>query len=103
MTNDVPELSPALREQLLEAIAATVQARFFDPKFNGRNWQTLVQLAGEGILQATNPADFESRVQNLLEQLAVQQVGFFSSQSCQGSRTPCASGHALSTRRRMGV
>lgn len=77
MTNDLPEFSLALREKLLEAIATTVQARFFDPKFNGRNWQTLVQLAREGILQATNPVDFESRVQNLLEQLAVQPVGFF--------------------------
>jgi hypothetical protein len=56
MTTDAPEFSRAVREQLLEAIATTVQARFFDPKFNGRNWQTLVQLAREGILQATNPA-----------------------------------------------
>jgi carboxyl-terminal processing protease len=76
MTTDALEFSQSLREQLLEAIATTVQARFFDPKFNGRNWQTLVQLAREGILQATNPVDFESRVQTLLEQLAVQPVGF---------------------------
>ncbi len=77
MTTDALEFSRAVREQLLEAIATTVQARFFDPKFNGRDWRSLVQQARDGILQTTNPVFFESRVQALLEQLAVQPVGIF--------------------------
>jgi carboxyl-terminal processing protease len=77
MTTDAHEFSPALRGQLLEAVSTTVQSRFFDPKFNGQDWQSLVQLAREGILLTTNPNDFEAQVQQLLEQLAVQPVGFF--------------------------
>lgn len=77
MTEHITEFSQSLRDQLLETVSRTVQARFFDPKFNGRDWQALVQNSRDEILRAKDPIDFESRVHGLLEMLSVQPVGFF--------------------------
>jgi C-terminal processing protease CtpA/Prc len=77
MTEHSTEFSPSLREQILEAVSRTVRTRFFDPNFNGRDWQSLVQNARDQILRAQEPVEFESSVDELLKRLSVHPVGFF--------------------------
>lgn len=70
------DFSRSFRGRLLDEVSATTMARFFDPGFNGRNWQHLVDAAREEILRIEAPVEFESRIHALLDELAVQPVGF---------------------------
>ena len=90
MTETQAGFSPAVRRQLLDAVSQTVQARLFDPHWNGRNWPALVREHEEAILRATAPTEFESRMQALVETLGVQPVGF-----CHRSRARVPIQHAL--------
>jgi C-terminal processing protease CtpA/Prc len=77
MSTQNKSFSLEVRQQLLENVAGLVRERLFDPTFNGRDWNALVDSRRDRILGAEQPHDFVLEVQDLLNQLGVAPVHFF--------------------------
>jgi C-terminal processing protease CtpA/Prc len=65
------------RTKVFERVDSIVRRRFFDPKFNGRDWPALVQRHRDSILSTGNDKDFESEVNRLLAELGTSHTNFF--------------------------
>jgi carboxyl-terminal processing protease len=65
------------RRTLLEKVDALVRRKFYDPKFNGRNWPALVAKYRDTILSAANDGDFEDEINQLLAELGTSHTRFF--------------------------
>ena len=77
MSTQNEPFSLEVRKQLLANVAGLVRERLFDPTFNGRDWNALVDSRRDRILGAEQPQDFVLEVQDLLSQLGVSPVHFF--------------------------
>jgi carboxyl-terminal processing protease len=65
------------RKTIFEKIDALVRQKFFDPKFNGRNWPALVQEHRDLILSASDDKVFEHQVNLLLAELGTSHTSLF--------------------------
>ena len=70
-------MTPNERQELFEKVDALVRRKFFDPKFNGRDWPTLVQKHRDPILSASDDKIFEDEVNRLLAELGTSHTSFF--------------------------
>ncbi len=65
------------RKTIFEKVDALVRQKFFDPKFNGRNWPALVQEHRDLILSASDDKVFERLLNRLLAELGTSHTSFF--------------------------
>ncbi|MGH7171975.1 MAG: hypothetical protein ACRELG_17005, partial [Gemmataceae bacterium] len=65
------------REKIFTRTCQIVEKRYFDPKFNGKNWPALVSARKQAILEAEEPAEFELRMHDLVRELGTSHTGFF--------------------------
>ena len=65
------------RKGTFEKIDALVRRKFFDPKFNGQDWNALVQKHRDLIVSANDDGTFEKEVNRLLAELGTSDTGFF--------------------------
>jgi carboxyl-terminal processing protease len=65
------------RTRTFERVDQIVRHRFFDPKFNGRDWPALVQQHRHAITSAADDQDFEREVNRLLAELGTSHTRFF--------------------------
>lgn len=70
-------MTPNERKQVFERVDALVRRKFFDPKFNGRDWSALVQQHRDAILSANDDGVFEKEVNRLLAELGTSHTAFF--------------------------
>ena len=70
-------LTEQQRTQILDKVADLVERRFYDCNLKDL-WRTLVRDGYQDILQSPDDEAFEQRINNLLQQLGVSHVGFFS-------------------------
>lgn len=63
------------REQLLQRIEDTVQEKFYDPQFNGKNWKEIVANHRELIVNADSDSAFEAAVTDMLDELGSSGLG----------------------------
>lgn len=77
MPTQTVSFSLDVRRQLFDNVTAVVRDRFFDPRFNGHDWNGLVHSRRERVLGAEEPAGFVFEMQDLLNQLGVNPVHFF--------------------------
>jgi carboxyl-terminal processing protease len=71
------QLSRTDREKIFHKTCRTVEKQYFDPRFNGKNWPALVEANKKAILDADEPARFESAMHDLVRQLGTSHTGFF--------------------------
>ncbi len=65
------------RKRILEKVDVIVRRKYFDPKFNGRDWRSLVDKHREAILTANDQVAFEQQVNSLLAELGTSHTSFF--------------------------
>lgn len=68
-------LTPDNKKQLFSKIASLVQEKFYDPGFNGRDWQQLVSQYRDRIEAAPSTKAFEDSVSELLAELQSNGLG----------------------------
>lgn len=66
------------RRDLLGKIEHLVQTKFYDPKFKGRNWKSIVESHRAEILSAADPQEFERSVNKMLGDLGSSGLGLIS-------------------------
>ncbi|HEV2416411.1 MAG TPA: S41 family peptidase [Terriglobia bacterium] len=71
------QLSRTDREKIFHKTCRTVEKQYFDPRFNGKSWTALVEVNKKTILDADDPARFESAMHDLVRQLGTSHTGFF--------------------------
>jgi hypothetical protein len=72
-------LQPAEFGPLFDTIATVLDARFFDPRFNGRDWQAIRARYRTEAVAAANEGAFVLAVRAMLRELGVSHLGFFHS------------------------
>ena len=68
-------LTRSEREQLLQRIDDSVQQKFYDPHFNGRNWKEIVAQHRQQILNSDSDSAFEAAVADMLDELGSSGLG----------------------------
>ncbi len=68
-------LTRSEREQLLQRIDDSVQQKFYDPHFNGRNWKEIVAQHRQQILNSDSDSAFEATVADMLDELGSSGLG----------------------------
>jgi carboxyl-terminal processing protease len=63
------------REQLLQKIDRSVRDKFYDPHFNGRNWEAIVRQRREPIIDSDTDTAFEAAVSDMLKELGSSGLG----------------------------
>jgi carboxyl-terminal processing protease len=63
------------REQLLQKIDRSVREKFYDPHFNGKNWDAIVRQHGGSVIDADTDATFEAAVGDMLKELGSSGLG----------------------------
>jgi carboxyl-terminal processing protease len=63
------------REQLLQKIDRSVRQKFYDPHFNGKNWEAIVRQHRGPIIDANTNAAFEAAVTQMLAELGSSGLG----------------------------
>jgi carboxyl-terminal processing protease len=63
------------REQLLRKIDDSVRQKFYDPHFNGRNWEAIVRQHREPVINADTDTAFEAAVAEMLKELGSSGLG----------------------------
>jgi C-terminal processing protease CtpA/Prc len=86
------------REQLLSKIEKLVQTKFYDPTFNGKNWNQIVAQHRTAILNAESNEAFEGNVSAMLAELNTSGLGLLSEDTAITPRNAInASFHAVDT------
>jgi carboxyl-terminal processing protease len=65
------------RTKVFERVDKIIRRRFFDPKFNGRDWPALVESHRDSILGTENDKRFEDEMNRLLAELGTSHTSFF--------------------------
>ena len=65
------------RKEILEKIDLIVRKKYFDPKFNGRDWPALVDKHRDAIISANDQIAFEQEINRLLAELGTSHTSFF--------------------------
>jgi len=71
-------MTSAERKQIFDKVENLVRTRYFDPKFNGRNWPALVEQHRTTILATKDDSAFELEMNALLHELGTSHTSFFS-------------------------
>ena len=71
------ELNEGKRGKIVDQVIKTVQARFYDPKFNGVDILNRLESAKPEIIRKSAVEDFETAVNEALKELKTSHVGFF--------------------------
>lgn len=74
-------LSERERFKLLTKIDRLVQTKFYDPKFKGHDWRSIVEKHRAEILSATERTEFETAVNEMLRELGSGGLGLLSAGS----------------------
>src|SRR3954447_26324927 len=91
-------MTTAERKELLTKVDSLIRQRYFDPKFNGRNWPELVREHESRIVNAPDDEDFEREMNALLGQLGTSHTHFLSPRTRVPSRSSInATFHATDT------
>jgi hypothetical protein len=69
------------RLDVFTKITNLVSQKFYDPKFKGHDWPSLVATHRDGILTQLERPAFENAVNNLLRQLGTSGLGLISPQT----------------------
>jgi carboxyl-terminal processing protease len=65
------------REKIHHKTCETVEKRFYDPKYNGKDWHAMVDSSRQAILDAGDPPEFERKMHDLVRGLGTSHTGFF--------------------------
>ena len=71
------ELNEGKRGEIVDRVIKTVEARFYDPKFNGVDIRGRLESAKPEIIRKSAVEDFEMAVNKALAELKTSHVGFF--------------------------
>ena len=63
------------REQLLQKIDRSVREKFYDPQFNGKNWEAIVRQHRGRVVDADTDTAFEAAVADMLKELGSSGLG----------------------------
>jgi C-terminal processing protease CtpA/Prc len=77
----------AERKELLRKVDSLIRQRYFDPKFNGRNWPELVREHESRIVNASDDDAFEREMNALLGRLGTSHTHFLSPRTRVPSRS----------------
>jgi carboxyl-terminal processing protease len=73
----VQHLTKPERAAVYDKTVRTVNEQYFDPEFNGLDWQNISAARREDVINIDLPDDFERSVHDLLRQLGTSHTGFF--------------------------
>jgi carboxyl-terminal processing protease len=73
----VTELNEGKRVEVVDHVVKTIEAKFYDPKFNGVDIRGRFETAKPDIIRRSAPEDFETAVNEILKELKSSHVGFF--------------------------
>lgn len=76
---------------VFEKVTDILDVQFFDPTFNGRNWPELKARYRPRALSAANEGAFVLAVREMLQEIGVSHLGFFSQASAPSSPTAATS------------
>jgi C-terminal processing protease CtpA/Prc len=71
-------MTTAERRELLGKVDSLIRQRYFDPKFNGRDWPALVREHGSRIVNASDDETFEREMNVLLGRLGTSHTHLLS-------------------------
>lgn len=71
------KLTKGQRSVILDRTCRTVQQKYFDPRFNGKDWAGLAELARDKIVETQDPEEFEILMHRLVCELGTSHTGFF--------------------------
>ena len=71
------DLNESERGEVVDKVIKTVEARFYDPKFNGVDILSRLESAKPEIIRKSAVEDFETAVNEALKELKTSHVGFF--------------------------
>lgn len=71
-------MTTAERKELLSKVDGLVRHKYFDPKFNGRDWPAIVREREERIINASDEDVFEREMNSLLSALGTSHTHFLS-------------------------
>lgn len=74
-------LDSEAKQKIYSRVCELVARKHFDPGMNGANWEELSKSRKEQILSTNSDEDFESKVQELLNELKTSHTGFRHSKS----------------------
>lgn len=74
-------LDSQAKQKVYSRVCELVARKHFDPGMNGANWEELSKSRKEQILSTNSDEDFESKVQELLNELKTSHTGFRHSKS----------------------
>jgi carboxyl-terminal processing protease len=85
-------LTRAQREAIFDKTVKIVKTKYFDPKFNGKNWPAIARQTRAEIIGLDDPDKFELAMHQLVRQLGTSHTGFFhqSLRSVPGRLAICA-------------
>lgn len=70
-------IGKAERGEILKNLTATVEKRFYDPKFDTAAWRAKVEQQGRPAVEAQNLDDFASALDRLVRSVGTPDSGFF--------------------------
>ena len=71
------QLDERQRAEVVDNLAKTIEAKFYDPKLNGVDLRGRFEASKAEILRQTTSEDFERVVNEVLKELRTSHVGFF--------------------------
>src|SRR4051794_21431768 len=80
-------MTTAERKELLGKVDSLIRQRYFDPKFNGRNWPELAREHESRIVNAADDDAFEREINALLGQLGTSHTHLLSPRTRVPSRS----------------
>lgn len=71
------DIAPTIRRQVFDKVCRLVPVKHFNTSLNGANWLALVESRKPRILEAPTIEQYETEVQELLNELKTSHTGFF--------------------------
>ena len=93
-------MTTAERKELLHKVDSLIRQRYFDPKFNGRNWPELVREHESRIVNASDDEGFEREMNVLLGRLGTSHTHFLSPRHAFRAAAPLTR-HSVRLRRQL--
>jgi C-terminal processing protease CtpA/Prc len=73
----VTELDEGKRAEVVDRVIKTIEAKFYDPKFNGVDIRSRFETAKPKIIRRSAPEEFETAVNGILKELKSSHVVFY--------------------------
>ena len=68
---------PMENMQVFNEASETINKRFYDPNFHGKDWKQLIEKYKCSILKASTSQDFRDMFNNMLGQLNASHMGLY--------------------------